>query len=148
VTILWLLAALLWLPWFALVIRLAVDVMLGTSWEYSKFLQPAMMGIWPQVGMGLWPLERLFRWQIESVYPVAAFFGAAISAIGWRVYWREQDFRLTRAPWLVGLSIAMPLLAPFIMWSDARKRYLRIEHVLEADVVDARQRLGTTDSNS
>jgi hypothetical protein len=143
------LAALLWLPWFALMIRLAVDVMLGTPWEYSKFLQPALIGIWPQVGLGLWPLERLFRWQIVSVYPVAAFFGAAISALGWRIYWREQDFRLTRAPWLVGFSIAVPPLAPFIMWSDARKRYLRIEHVLEADVVDARQRLGTTtDSNN
>jgi len=143
VTVLWLIAALCWLPWFALVIALLVDIISGTPWDQSNYLQTALMGIWPQLGMEITSPLTWLRWRIVSVYPVAAFIGVALSAVGWRIYWREQDGILTRSAWLVGLSIAVPVVAPFLMWGDARRRYLNREVILETEVLDARERLET-----
>ena len=145
VTILWIVAAVCWLPWFALAIRLIVDIAAGTPWDYSNFVRPALMGIWPDIGLGLWPLERLARWRIVSLYPVSAFIGVVLVAAGWRVYWREQDGLLTRPAWLVTLSILVPPLAPLLMWGDARRRHLARETQLEADVREARERIRTAD---
>lgn len=144
VTVLWIVAAVCWLPWFALLVRLIIDIAGGTPWDYSNFVRPALMGIWPQIGLGLWPLERLTRWQIVSLYPVCAFLGVALVAAGWRIYWREQDGRLTRPAGLVALSIIVPPLAPFLMWGDARRRHRERETALEAGVQDARDRLAAT----
>ena len=140
VTILWLIAALCWLPWFALVIALVVSIIGGTPWDQSNYLQPALMGIWPRIGLDpMAPLTWL-RWQIISVYPVCAFIGVALSAAGWRIYWREQDGILTRPARLVALSIIVPPVAPVLMWLDARQRWVDREVKLELDVVDARER--------
>ncbi len=141
VTILWVLAAVCWLPWFLIVLRLLADTALGTPIDQSRFLVPALQGVWPAIGWGWWPPMRWLQWQIVSMWPVSAFFGIAICAAGWRIYWREQDGILTRPAWLVGLSIVAPILAPFIMYGDSRRRHLARESFLEAEVVDARERL-------
>lgn len=143
VTILWLIAALCWLPWFAMVLALLVDIARGTPWDYSNYVPNALMGIWPQIGLNLLAPTTWLRWQIISVYPVCAFVAVLLSAGGWRIYWREQDGVLTRPAWLVGLSIAVPVVAPFLMWGDARRRYLGKEAELETAVQEARRRTGT-----
>jgi hypothetical protein len=135
----WILGAVCWLPWFALALRFAIGLSLG---DQSDYFQAAFMGIWPRLNMGLWPLYRLFLWRVVSWYPVSAWLGMLLAAVGWRIYWREQDGILTRPAWVVGLSIIVPPLAPFIMWLDARRRYARKEVELELEVVDARDRIG------
>jgi len=135
----WILAAVCWLPWFAMLVRYLAGIALGDQAEYFRLV---FMGVWPGLNMGLWPLERLFYWQIVSWYPVSAVIGMALSAIGWRIYWREQDGILTRPAGLVVLSILVPLVAPFLMWGDARRRHRTKEAELDVNVVDARDRIG------
>jgi hypothetical protein len=126
ITAMWILGAILWLPWFALVIRLLVDVAGGTPLLQSDFINPALVGPWPTLGWGVW--------QVVSWYPVSAVLGMALVAVGWRIYWREQDFRLTRSPGIVALSIALPVVAPFIMLGDARRRQQQIDRRLSASL--------------
>lgn len=142
VTLLWLIAAVCWLPWFTMVLALLIDIARGTPWDYSNFVPHALMGFWPLVGMDLLTPTTWLRWQIVSVYPICAFIGVALSAAGWRLYWREQDGLLTRPAWLVGWSIAAPVVAPFLMWGDARQRHQAKELELETEVLSARQRAG------
>lgn len=139
VTSLWILAAVCWLPWFTLALRFLIGLALGDHTEYFPL---TFMGIWPGLNMGFWPLSRLLLWRIVSWYPIAAWLGLALAAIGWRIYWREQDGILTRPAWLVALSIFVPPVAPFIMWADARRRHARKEAELELEVRDARDRIG------
>jgi hypothetical protein len=143
VTGLWLLAALCWLPWLALLVRLGVELALDGPWVY-ELARRTLIGIWPKAGMGLWPLDRLLLWQVISWYPISAVLGMALAAVGWRIYWREQDGRLTRPAWLVALSVALPPLAPLLMYGDARSRHWRKERELEDSVEDARERLTET----
>ena len=75
------------------------------------------------------------------MYPISAVFGIALTAIGWRVYWLDQDGIMPRPAALVVLSIVAPVIAPFIMWKDAIKRHRAKEAVLEQAVQDARARL-------
>jgi len=139
VTSLWILAAVCWLPWLALALRFAVGLALGDQADYFPL---AFMGVWPGLNMGLWPVSRLLLWRIVSWYPICACLGMALAAVGWRVYWREQDGILTRPAWLVALSIIVPPVAPFVMWADARRRYLQKEAELDNEVRDARDRIG------
>ena len=132
VTIAWLLAALLWTPWALLLVRLMVDLAMGTPLSDSSFTAPVLMGLWPGYS---W-----LSWRIVSWYPICAVLGIGLSAAGWRVYWWNEDGILTRPGWLVALSILMPLLAPFLMWGDARSRHRARQTGLEAAVVDARKR--------
>lgn len=132
VTIAWCLAALLWTPWLLLLVRLAVDLALGTPLSQSSFTAPVLMGLWPGYS---W-----LSWRIVSWYPVSAVLGMVIAALGWRLYWWAEDYSLTRPVWLVVLSICCPLLCPFIMWRDARRRHLERQASLETAVDDARQR--------
>lgn len=141
VTIIWIIAAVCWLPWFLLVLRLVTDVAMGTPLTYSRFLVPTLQGLWPGINWSWWPPARWLDWQIVSMWPVAAFLGVCLSAGGWRVYWLEQDGILTRPGWLVALSIIAPPLAPFIMYGDSRRRHLAKESYLEAEVQDAKARL-------
>ena len=119
--------------------RFLIGLMLG---DYADYFPFAFMGVWPGLNLGLWPLDRLLNWRIVSWYPVSAWIGIILVASGWRVYWREQDGILTRPGWLVALSIVAPVLAPFIMWGDARRRHKRKENELEYNVDDARDRIG------
>lgn len=134
ITILWCVATVCWLPWFALLVRLLVDLGSGRSWDQTYFTVPALIGIWPKYG---W-----LDWRIVSLWPLAALAGMALSAIGWRLYWREQDGLLTRPAWLVTCSIVVPPLAPLVMLADARRRHLARNAALEEAVSDARERLG------
>lgn len=134
VTLMWCLAAICWLPWAALAVRLAVDLLQGTPWEQSYFVKPVLVALWPKAG---W----LQPWSITSVWPLAALAGMALSAAGWRIYWIEQQGVLTRGAFIVALSIIIPALAPLVMLADARRRHSRHEAELEAEVADARQRV-------
>lgn len=133
VTIVWCLAALLWLPWALFALRWLIDIALGAQWDQSNYFIPVCMGLWPRYG---W----LRPWGIVSWWPVLAFCAALLTAAGWRFYWLEQDGVLTRPGWLVGLSIIVPPIAPFLMLGDARRRYEQHEAELEAQVQDAQER--------
>ena len=134
VTILWLLATLCWLPWLFLLGRLIVDLASGTHWSQSYYVDYVIGGVWPTYGI-------LAPWSIVSVWPLGALAGMALSAAGWRIYWREQDCILTRPAWLVGLSIAIPAIAPLIMLADARRRHLNQNVELDRHILDAQQRI-------
>jgi hypothetical protein len=132
-TILWCLAALCWLPWALLVVRLLIDVALGTPLSASPYFKPALIG--------LWPVHGWLAWGIVSVWPLAALAGVGFSALGWRLYWLDLDGVLPRPPRVVVLSILIPVIAPFVMYGDARRRYAAKEAELEEEAEDARQRL-------
>lgn len=134
VTILWCLAALLWLPWALLAVRLIIDLALGTPWNESGFVQPVLMGLWPRYG---W-----LDWRIASWFPIAALLGMGLSYAGWRLYWWNEDGISTRPPLTVALSIIFPVAAPFVMWRDAVNRHRGREAALASAVDDARQREG------
>lgn len=139
ITLVWCVAALCWLPWFAVLLRLLLALMGWGDWQ--DYLRPALVGLYPAIGFGWWPPTRWLAWSLASLYPVAALIGIALSALGWRVYRWEQDGILSRPGWLVGLSIIVPPLAPLIMWADARRRYRLKEADLQGEVDDARARL-------
>ncbi|HES58055.1 MAG TPA: hypothetical protein ENO21_01340 [Firmicutes bacterium] len=141
VTIIWLVAALCWLPWALILLRFILDLALGTSWGESVYLQPALIGLWPGAAFSWWPPSGWIYWRVVSVWPLAALAGCALSAFGWRVYWQEQYGVLTRPAWLVTLSIIAPILAPFIMWGDARRRHWEREARLERNVREAREKV-------
>lgn len=134
VTLIWCLGAICWLPWAALAVRLAVDLLQGTPWEQSYFVKPVLVALWPKAGL-------LQPWSITSVWPLAALTGVALSAVGWRIYWVEQQGVLTRPAAVVALSVVIPALAPLVMLADARRRHARREAELDGEVVDARRRL-------
>lgn len=140
-TILWVIGALCWFPWLLLLIALCIELALGVSWDQSVYARPALSGIWPGVSFGWWPLWRLLSWQIISMWPISAVCGMALSAIGWRLYWIDQDAIMPRPAWQVAVSIAAPVIAPFIMWQDALHRHRIKETRLEREVQDARARI-------
>ena len=135
VTILWCLAALLWLPWALMFLRLIFDLATGTAWGQSFYVAPVFIGIWPVHG--------LFRpWEIVSWWPLSSLTGMLLSAAGWRIYWFDQDGIMTRPPTVIFLSIVLPVLAPFIMYGDARRRYIERELELDGSVNEAVEQLG------
>jgi MFS family permease len=134
IAILWLLSSVMWLPWFALLIRLLVDVAMGASFTGSDYFVPTLMGPWPLRG---W----LAPWQVVSWYPVSAVTAMALTAFGWRLYWREQDFRLTRPVGLVVFSILVPPIAPLLLLGDVKRRFRIVNSELDGEVEDARQRI-------
>ena len=75
VTLLWCLAAICWLPWAALAVRLGIDLLLGTPWEQSYFVKPVLVALWPKAGL-------LGPWGIVSVWPLGALAGVTLSAVG------------------------------------------------------------------
>ena len=140
-TILWVSGALCWFPWLLLLVALGLELAQGVGWDKSVYSRPALIGIWPGVTFGWWPLWRLLSWQIISMWPICAALGMALSALGWRIYWLDQEGIMPRPAWQVGLSIALPVMAPFIMWQDALRRHRRIETRLDNEVQDARSRI-------
>jgi hypothetical protein len=138
VTTSWILAAVCWLPWALITLRLAVDLALGTGWNESPYVSPALIGLWPGPAFRWWPPAGWIYWQVVSVWPLSALAGCALSAIGWRLYWLEQYGILTRPAWQVALSISVPPIAPFIMLGDARRRHREREAELELQVRQAR----------
>jgi hypothetical protein len=140
--ILWLCAALMWLPWFALVLRYLLDIALGADPRYSDFLKPAFVGLWPKVGFGIWPPVQLLYWKVVSWFPVTAVLAMAVVLLGWRIYYIERGFLLTRTRGWLLLSTLVPPVAPFLAWFDARLWHDAREEELEAEVQDARERLG------
>lgn len=134
VTIVWCLAALLWLPWALLVVRWGVDLALGVAPAASAYFKPALLGIWPVHG---W-----LSWGIVSWWPLGAATAMALSALGWRLYWLDLDGLLPRPPRVVLVSILIPLLAPFLMYGDARRRHAGKQAELSAEVEDTLARLG------
>jgi len=141
ITILWILAAVCWTPWLLLVLRLAVDLAMGVGWDASLYVKPALGILAPAPSLGLWPPWRWFSWYVISVWPWGALLGVLLSAAGWRLYWFEQEGRLTRSAGIVALTIIAPLFAPFVMWTDSKHRHVEKEQRLEHEVQDARQRL-------
>jgi hypothetical protein len=147
---LWLLAALLWLPWALLALRLGLDLALaatpwGHSLAHSPFAGPVLDALIVQFRWPEWRHWHLaggyFIARVGSVYPWCALFACGLTAAGWRLYWLNEDGLLSAGPGLVAASIAVPPIAPFIMYRDARRRFLRAERQLAADRLDAQRRL-------
>lgn len=134
VTILWSIAALCWVPWLLVLLRLLVDLASGTPPLESGYLPLVVQGLWPR-----W--QVLGPWYIHSWFPVSAFLGCALSAVGWRVYWVSEGYRLTRPLAKVVLSILVPPYAVFLMYDDAVRRHNARETELAHESEDARLRL-------
>lgn len=150
VTALWIFAALLWLPWAVLALRLGLDLALaatpyGHSWDLSPYVGPVLNGLylhwrWPQWD-GFVPHGGYFAASLGSLYPWSALAGCALAALGWRLYWLGEEARLRHGAVPIGLSIACPPLAVWLMYGDARRRYFAAERQLAADRLDAMHRL-------
>ena len=134
VSILWGIAAICWLPWSFVLIRLLVDLGMGTAFGESKFLPLLIQGLWPR-----WQL--LGPWYIHSWFPVCAFLGCLLTAIGWRIYWVNEGYRLTRPLARVILSILIPPYACWLMYSDAVRRHYQHETELMHEAEDAAMRI-------
>ena len=130
VTILWGIAALCWLPWACMLIRLLIDVGMGSGLQESRYLPFVVQGLWPR-----WQLLGI--WYIHSWFPVCAFLGCAMTAVGWRVYWVSENYRLTRPLARVILSILVPPYAVYLMYDDARRRHNAREMELAHEAEDA-----------
>lgn len=149
-TALWILAALLWLPWALLALRLGIDLALfatpyGHSLDLSPYAGPVLDALvvharWPQWD-GLRPHGGYFTASLGSLYPWSAVLGCALTALGWRLYWLAEEGRLRHGALPIGLSIAVPPLACWLMYGDARRRYFAAERQLAADRLDALHRL-------
>jgi hypothetical protein len=134
-TILWCLAALLWLPWALLVIRLGIDLALGIPPGASDYLRPALVGVWPVHGWS--------SWGVVSWWPLAALAAMGLSALGWRLYWLDLDGLLPRGPRAVVLSISFPIAAPFLMYGDARRRHREKQQRLAQSTEEALEHISS-----
>lgn len=134
VTILWSIAALCWLPWAFVLLRLLVDIATGTALMESRFLPFLVQGLWPR-----WQI--LGPWYIHSWFPVSAFLGCAMTAVGWRIYWVNEGYRLTRPVARVVISILVPPYAVWLMYDDSRIRHISHEEELQQETEDARLRI-------
>jgi hypothetical protein len=130
VTILWGIAALCWLPWSLVLIRLLVDIGLGQAPLDSQYLPLVVQGLWPR-----WQILGI--WYVHSWFPVCAFLGMALTATGWRLYWINEGERLTRPVPQVVLSILVPPYALYLMFDDARRRHNARELELANEAEDA-----------
>jgi len=133
----WSLAALMWVPWFAILVTLVIDSLLHGDFLGSIYFVPALVGISPQ-------FHWLGPWVIHSWWVIGAVVSCGLVAAGWRIYWFDQDGILTRSRKVIVLTIIIPALAPLVMYKDAVRRHTRAETKLEADVDEARQRLEQT----
>ncbi|MEZ5338124.1 MAG: hypothetical protein R3F46_07630 [bacterium] len=136
VTILWSIAALCWLPWAMMLVRLILDLALGTPPLESGYLPLVLQGLWPR-----WQI--LGPWYVHSWFPVCAFLGSVLVTAGWRIYWVNEYYRLTRPLPRVILSILVPPYAVFLMYDDALRRHNELETDLAHESEDARLRLDT-----
>ncbi len=134
VTILWGIAALCWLPWSFLLIRFLVDIAMGTPLMESSYLPLLVQGLWPR-----W--QVLGVWYIHSWFPVSAFIGSALTALGWRIYWVSEGYRLTRPVAQIVFSILVPPYAVYLMFDDSRRRHNEREMELAHESEDAKMRI-------
>jgi hypothetical protein len=149
-TIFWLIGTLLWLPWALLVLRLALDLALlatpwGHSWNNSAYAGPVadMLLVqfrWPDL-VGWHLAGGYFIARVGSLYPWCALAGCALTALGWRLYWINEEGLLNYGPGAIAASILLPPLAPLMMYRDARRRYFQSEAQLAAARVDAQRRM-------
>lgn len=118
VTSLWTFAAVLWLGWALLLLRLLIDAGGGTA--------PLNNPLFNIVFIPAWPVSNQFPlgpWKIISWWPIGALLAMLLVGIGWRLYWRNEDGLLYRGPLQIALSVILPVLAPFMMLGDARRRH-------------------------
>jgi hypothetical protein len=113
---LWFVGTVLWLPWFAVVVRLAIDLFSGVPLSSSEYLNPAFIFIWPILG---WT-----HWGIVSWWPAMALSAMAVTYLGWRFFWWEQDWRKTYSGPIVLFTILVPPCALWLLYRDARNRFL------------------------
>lgn len=121
---LWFVATLLWLPWAAALVRLGIELAVGTPGSQANWLRMAFIGPWP--------LYSWLHWGIVSWYPLVGLLGMALSAATWRLYWPENDFRLPPR-WKLGLGIAVPPLSLGLLYFESRRRLERIDATLLAE---------------
>jgi hypothetical protein len=149
-TLLWLLAALLWAPWALLVLRWLLDLALvatplGHSFAASSFTGPVLDLLLVQFRWPEWYNGHLvggyFIARIGSLYPWCALAACGLTALGWRLYWINEEGLIDASAGLVALSILVPPVAPLLMYRDARRRFLRAERELAAARLDAQRRL-------
>ncbi|MCC7478083.1 hypothetical protein IT575_06440 [bacterium] len=118
ITGMWVLAAVLWLGWGMLLLRLLFDAATGTSILSNPLFNTVFIPAWPvsnQLPLGPW---RMVSW-----WPVCALLSMLLVGIGWRLYWKNEDGLLYRSGLQIFLSIIIPPLAPFMMYSDSVRRF-------------------------
>jgi hypothetical protein len=133
VAILWSLATLMWLPWFAVLVRFIVDLASGTPFAVSEYLNPALIGIWPVRGWA--------SWGIVSWVPILGASSMLMTYIGWRFFWWWDDWKVSYPTLPVVLSVLIPPLALILLYRDARRRFAQRNAELQQAVDDARESL-------
>src|SRR4051812_9047473 len=108
VAILWSTATVMWLPWFAVVIRLAIDLFFGVPLISSEYLNPAFVFVWPTLG---W-----LHWSIVSWWPALGLMAMALTYVGWRFFWWEQDWRVTHSTGNVILGVIAPPFSLYLLY--------------------------------
>jgi hypothetical protein len=124
----------MWLPWFVLFVRLLVDLALGVPLDDSRFLNPALVGVWPVLG---WR-----HWQLVSWWPILALLAVMLSAWAWKLKARMEDYLLFTS----GLGrLGSTLIPPLALWqaySEARQNRAAKNELLDEAVTEASSRLG------
>jgi hypothetical protein len=130
---LWLLGSIFWLPWALLLLRLLADLALGTPPADSSFTAPLFFALRPHYG---WR-----DWRVDSWFPICALLGMGMSAVAWRITWLLRDALLRRNAAQILLSVAIPPLALYFAWRDAKADHFERNLELEEAAQDARDRL-------
>jgi hypothetical protein len=118
VTSLWVFAAVLWLGWALIALRLLIDTLGGVDFGSNPLFYTVFVPAWPKL------LSHPFGpWDFYSWWPLAALSAMGLVALGWRLYWLNENGLLYRPAWMITLSVLFPLIAPFLMLGDAQRRH-------------------------
>ncbi|MDQ3023990.1 MAG: hypothetical protein M3R04_06370, partial [bacterium] len=115
VAILWSLCTLMWLPWFAVLVRFIVDLISGTPWSNSEYLGSALIAVWPERG---W-----LSWEVVSYSPLLGVLAMLLTYLGWRIFWWERDWRPSYPATTVAAGVLIPPLSLLLLYLDARRRF-------------------------
>jgi hypothetical protein len=155
VTLLWLLAGMLWLPWALLALRLLLDLLLGVTpglthlghaWAASPYSPPVVDLLilnyrLPHFDEHKHFIHGWFTARMGSMYAWAALAGCALTAAGWRLYWIGEEGLLRHGARAIAASVLVPPLASVLMYRDAQLRYRAAEAELAGARQDALRRL-------
>src|SRR4051812_15888113 len=122
----------MWLPWFAVFVRLIVDLSMGIPVADSEYFSPALVPAWPTLG---W-----LRWSMVSWLPIVALLAMLLVYVGWRFFWWADDWVPSYRTLQVVATILVPPLALLLLYRDTRARFARRNRSLQNEVDNALDR--------
>jgi small-conductance mechanosensitive channel len=132
-TVLWSLASIIWLPWFATQVRLVIDLASGVPLLDSDYFTQAFVPVWP--------IHSWYVWDFFSWIPLAALLAMLLVYIGWRFFWWADDWVPSyRLPAVVA-TMLIPPVSLFLLKRDTRRRFQQRNASLQNAVDDALERI-------